>query len=225
MKQNETKQTVPVSGIRAWLTKYFLLIYYAFIAALYFLARDPGKKLDETSIFFSVVVFGVCGALALAKISPVRLFGLSADNLFWKMLLYILPMFLFTNAYLIYLQKALGESPAVKSFTVVALLKVLFPFAHVAKFGEELVFRGFLLSRTVSANKKLWWSANVAQAVVFAGIHALVPMPLGTRIVFVAFVVALGLIYGLLNRKFQSLLPSAILHGTNGLVMNLMGFF
>jgi membrane protease YdiL (CAAX protease family) len=47
-------------------------------------------------------------------------------------------------------------------------------------------------------------------------------MPLGTKIVLILFVVTISILYGLLNRKFQSLLPSAILHSTNGLIQNLM---
>ena len=208
------------------LNKYFLLIYYIFLVVLYLLTRDPKIKFDETSAFFSVVIFVIFGALLLVKVSPVRLFGLSADKLTGKLFLSILPMFLFTNLYLIFLDKILGQKGVgAKSLTVVALLKTLFPSGQIAKFGEELVFRGFLLAKTVSSNNNLWWAANVSQALVFAAIHALtIRIPLGTKIHFVVFVIALSLVYGLLNRKFQSLLPSAILHSTNGLVGSLLGF-
>jgi membrane protease YdiL (CAAX protease family) len=213
-------------SIRTVLVRYFIVLYYLFLVALYFATRDPKKPFDEQAINYSVIVFVICGVLAAVKMSPVRLFGLSLDKLSGRLFLYILPVFLVSNVFLVILDLVLsGSAFKPRSFSMPALLNSLFPIGQIRAFGEELVFRGFLLSKTVSGDKRTFWAANVTQTLIFTSLHALIPMALGPKIVLILFVVTISILYGILNRRFQSLLPSAILHSTNGLIQNLMSFF
>jgi membrane protease YdiL (CAAX protease family) len=210
-------------SIRTVGVRYFIVLYYLFLVALYFATRDPQKPFDEQAVTYSIIIFVICGVLAAVKMSPVRLFGLSLDKLSGRLFLFILPVFLVSNVFLIVLDLVLnGTAFEPRSFSVRILLNALFPIGQIRAFGEELVFRGFLLSKTVSRDKKVFWAANVIQTLIFTSLHGLIPMPLGAKIVLILFVVTISILYGLLNRKFQSLLPSAILHSTNGLIQNVM---
>jgi membrane protease YdiL (CAAX protease family) len=209
--------------MKSFLRKYFLVFIYLFIGSLYLLTRSPNKPLDKQAVIYSAVIFGTCGTLALAKRHPVRLLGLSWNCLSGKLFLAVLPVFLAANAFLIYFDSALSSGPPqVRPFTFLLLMKTIFPLGQIRAFGEEIIFRGFLLSQTLKNDEKTWWTVNILQAAVFTTLHALIPMPLLTKLVFIGFVFGLSIAYGLLNRRFQSLLPSAILHGTNGLALNLV---
>ena len=84
-------------------------------------------------------------------------------------------------------------------------------------FGEEFIFRGFLLIKSLTLEKKHFWLLNIAQGILFGLIHTLVVDKLDSKIVIGTYAFALSVYFGWLNRKFNSILPSFIIHWMNGL--------
>jgi len=207
--------------IKDFFNKSIFYWYYAAMFIFYFVTRKPGKPFDDQAVTYSVVIGIVFAVLYLTKNSPISLFGLRLENLKGRMFLWILPFILFNNGFLFVLDHfLLGEEFSVRPFDVMVLLRYLFSLSHIRTFGEEMIFRGFLLSRTISSSRKLFWTMNIFQAAVFTFLHALIPMPLTVRLVFCIFVFLFSITIGLLNQRFNSLFPSWLIHSTNGILIN-----
>jgi membrane protease YdiL (CAAX protease family) len=89
------------------------------------------------------------------------------------------------------------------------MIALLLSICLVAPYAEELVFRGILLNPFLTSAK--FSKHAIASAIFFGIVH-------GKRMFLVAFVVGLSLAY--LYRKFQSLWPCMVCHGS----LNLLTF-
>ena len=70
----------------------------------------------------------------------------------------------------------------------------------------------------IKSKKILFWLLNSSQALIFCYIHSLFVDELISKIVFGGYVFILSIYFGWLNRKFNSLLPSWIIHWMNGIL-------
>jgi len=84
-------------------------------------------------------------------------------------------------------------------------------------FGEELIFRGFLLIKEVKENNYWFWLLNFTQAALFAFIHSLFNDEIIGKLVFTGYIFVFTVLAGWLNRKFNSMLPSWLIHLGNGI--------
>lgn len=84
-------------------------------------------------------------------------------------------------------------------------------------FGEEFIFRGILLMDGIKGNKWVFWIANVIQAILYSWIHSFFIDEISGKIIFTAYVFAFSIFAGWLNNKYNSLLPSFLLHWGNGI--------
>lgn len=82
-------------------------------------------------------------------------------------------------------------------------------FAVSNAFVEETFFRGLLLQKILSRSH--FWLANTLQALLFAAIHVVNPMSQAT-LLFVGLTFVLGIIWGLVTNKYQSLVPAIAMH-------------
>ena len=87
----------------------------------------------------------------------------------------------------------------------------------VRVFGEELIFRGFLLTKDIKNNKTVFWILNILQASIFSYIHSFGFTDITLKISFTLYVFIFSILSGWINRKYNSLLPSWIIHQANGL--------
>jgi len=192
--------------VKGFFKKYFLFLYYISIVVFHLFTKEPGESLDGNAIVWSIIIFVPFVIMSLVKISPIKFFGLSLDKLTGKLFLWVLPFFIFNNIFFFFFYKTLlGEDFTVRSVNLFLVLKYLFTTIHIRTFGEEFVFRGFLLSDKIKNNPKRFWIANFSQALIFTSLHALVPLPIIHRIIVVIFTFCLSILWGVLNRKFNSL--------------------
>jgi len=110
-----------------------------------------------------------------------------------------------------------------KTWSIVKTIdqKILFTFLifnPVRIFGEELIFRGFLLLKEIKTNNLLFWIFNILQSIIFATIHYFFMDTPDSRIIFFVIVFLLSIIFGVMNKKCSSLLPSFLIHWLNGLL-------
>lgn len=205
--------------VKGFLKKYFLFLYYIFIVVFYLFTKEPGKSFDGNAVVYSIIIFVPFVIMSLVKVSPIKFFGLSLDKLKGKLLLWVLPFFLLNNFFFFFFYKTLlGEDFTVRSITLFLILKYFFSTVHIRTFGEEFVFRGFLLSDKIKNNPKRFWIANFSQSLIFTSLHAIAPLPIIHRIIVVIFIFCLSLLWGVLNRKFNSLFPSWIIHSTGSVL-------
>jgi membrane protease YdiL (CAAX protease family) len=97
------------------------------------------------------------------------------------------------------------------------LLLSFFFFNSIRTFGEELIFRAFLLIKDIQSNNLIFWSLNIVQAFLFSFIHYHFAHELTCKIVFGIYVFVLSVYFGWVNRKFDSIIPSWTIHWMNGL--------
>jgi len=205
--------------VKGFLKKYFLFLYYIFIVVFYLFTKEPGKSFEGNAVVYSIIIFVPFVIMSLVKVSPIKFFGLSLDKLKGKLLLWVLPFFLLNNFFFFFFYKTLlGEDFTVRSITLFLILKYFFSTVHIRTFGEEFVFRGFLLSDKIKNNPKRFWIANFSQSLIFTSLHAIAPFPIIHRIIVVIFIFCLSLLWGVLNRKFNSLFPSWIIHSTGSVL-------
>jgi len=205
--------------IKGFLKKYFLFLYYISIVMFHLFTKEPGESFDGNAIVYSIIISVPFVIMSLVKISPIKFFGLSLDKLTGKLFLWILPFFLLNNLFFfIFYKTLLGEDFTVHSITLFLILKYLLSTIHIRTFGEEFIFRGFLLADKIGNNHKRFWIANFSQALIFTSLHTLTPLPIIYRIIVAIFTFCLSLLWGILNRKFNSLFPSWIIHSTGSVL-------
>jgi membrane protease YdiL (CAAX protease family) len=207
-----------VRKLLKFLNNYVFYAFYLVALMLYIMQpHDPQAFENTVNVYLGVVAVALVFPL-LARTSLVNLAGLKPGKLTSRMILIILLVMLFSNCFAFWLKSSLLETHFVlRPFSALYLLNGVF-FVGTRAFVEELIFRGFLLLPYFSTHNKAFWSANIAQAIFFTGIHALIPMPLLPRLLFIVFVLCWSFAIPWLNRKVGSLLPSWILHWTNGLL-------
>lgn len=111
----------------------------------------------------------------------------------------------------------LNSESAYKNYFDYDYLYTFLIFNTVRIFGEELIFRGFLLIKEIKENNSLFWLLNFAQAALFALIHSFFIDEIIEKLVFTSYVFVFSVLVGWLNRKYSSLFPSWLIHLGNGL--------
>ena len=125
---------------------------------------------------------------------------------------------LLSNVLLFYIQtRFLKAEFAPKKYFDQDYLFTFLIFNSVRIFGEELIFRGFLLIKGIKENNVRFWLLNFVQAILFASIHSLFNENNFGNFVFTIDVFIFSIFIGWLNRRFNSLLPSWLLHFGNGI--------
>lgn len=111
----------------------------------------------------------------------------------------------------------LNSESAYKNYFDYDYLYTFLIFNTVRIFGEELIFRGFLLIKEIKENNSLFCLLNFAQAALFALIHSFFNDEIIEKLVFTSYVFVFSVLVGWLNRKYSSLFPSWLIHLGNGL--------
>jgi membrane protease YdiL (CAAX protease family) len=119
--------------------------------------------------------------------------------------------------FLIFKDTIITEAQNGKSDPLPILLLSFFFFNSIRTFGEEFIFRAFLLIKVIHHNNFIFWGLNIVQAFLFSLIHYYFVNELSGKIVFGIYVFVLSAYFGLLNRKFNSVIPSWTIHWMNGL--------
>ncbi len=204
-----------------FLDNYFFIIYLAVswvllttILEAYFI------KNKSNIVIYTILMCVVFFIFILFKRHPLKAMGLTFKNLLnGKMFLYILPFFLIANAYLIIHSVVFFDEAFIFRPDIGMNLFIKIFGGPIRTIGEEVIFRGWLFIKpSVHENNRKFWKNNMIQAGIFTSIHALISFPrFYMWCIWVVFVFALSLAWGWLNRKFNSIWPSALLHSTNGL--------
>lgn len=88
-------------------------------------------------------------------------------------------------------------------------LPIFFLFAATNAYVEETFFRGILLGQFY--RKMPFWAANTLQATLFMAIHLISPLN-SNWFAFVFLTFILGLFWGYITRKTDSILPAIVMH-------------
>lgn len=199
--------------LKKYFTNYLLIL---FIIGSFILYKSYDKQGHIVYYFISVAIF----ILKFTNLSFVENLGLSFKVLKnRKLYSYLIPTIILSNVFLILIQKYfMGEEVQIDNNNSFIKTILIFIFINsIRTFGEEFIFRGFLLIKEITINNLHFWLFNITQALIFSIIHSLFVEQSLSKIVFGAYVFTISLYMGWLNRKFDSLLPSWIIHWMNGL--------
>ncbi|MDH5545922.1 MAG: JDVT-CTERM system glutamic-type intramembrane protease [Gammaproteobacteria bacterium] len=129
---------------------------------------------------------------------------LARDPLFWFACLAAIILWIILNVF----GDAVFsfESPKKDSTTFLLMVVLIYPLL------EELAFRGWLQGQLLRLNRlsvTLWLvsSANVLTSIVFAGVHIVAQHAMLAGLVFFP-----SLVFGLFRERYDSVLPSILLH-------------
>jgi hypothetical protein len=73
------------------------------------------------------------------------------------------------------------------------------------------------LFQRIKNNKTLFWFLNLSQSFLFCLIHTLVTDAVIAKIAIGLYVFTISVYFGWLNNKFNSILPSWMIHWMNGI--------
>ncbi len=201
---NNTQKT----HLQKFYGNYIFLIFILFSFALAVIYK---KENIYGYYIFAIVLFAL-----LFDSSYAKEFGFSIKVLLdRKLILYLIPSVILSNFLLACMNKYIPENGPL--FNQNHMLLGFIFLNSIRILGEETIFRGFLLIKSIKENNQTFWILNLTQAVVFSLIHAFFMDSLRGKIAFGTFVFALSIYFGWLNRKFNSILPSFIIHWMNGL--------
>lgn len=199
------------------LTKYSKnYIYILIVACSFMLYLVYNKTGLEIYFIIATLIF----ALNFTKYSIIKDLGLSLkllkDRTFY---FYQIPVIIISNLilFLIIKESLNSESHNINKEPFFLLLLGFIFFNSIRTFGEEFVFRAFLLIKDIRSNNAVFWSLNIIQAILFSLIHYYLAHELTNKIVFGVYVFVLSVYFGWLNKKFNSIIPSWTIHWMNGL--------
>ncbi|HAF28699.1 MAG TPA: hypothetical protein DCG75_06585 [Bacteroidales bacterium] len=173
---------------------------------------------------YYVIIFAVLVVLKFSKEGFINLCSLSLGQehkkiSFVSFMLLIVSSIITSNIISFIIQsKFLNEHYTTKNYFDYNFLYVFFIFNTVRIFGEELIFRGFLLIEDIRMNKSVFWWLNLLQAIMFSLIHSFFVEELSSKLVFTSYVFLFSIFAGWINKKYNSLLPSWIIHWANGIL-------
>lgn len=176
------------------------------------------EKYHTDHIFYTVGMTLVFLFFLAFKRHPFRAMGLNFSAFSGKMFLWMLPVSVITNAYIIMQSIYFFGDTLTWRAEITAGMVLYKIFGPIRTIGEEIIFRGWMFIKPeIMEDDKTFWGCNVIQAIIFTIPHALIPFDqLWKWIIWICFVMLLSLVYGCINRKFKSIWPSAILHSFNG---------
>jgi hypothetical protein len=204
------------------LTKYrsnYLLILFVGCS---FLLR---LVLNKTGLDFYYILAVILIILGFTRYSVANHLDFSCKLLTNKIFyIYQIPGVVLSNIILLLILKdyLIREIQTVESEPLHQYMLGFFFFNSIRIFGEEFIFRAFLLINVIKQNKILFWVLNFVQAFLFSIVHYFIAQDLTNKVVFAVYVFAAAFYFGWLNRKFDSLLPGWTIHWLNGLQTLLM---
>ncbi len=191
-------------------------LFLVFILGSFVLSTIYQKQGLQVYYVIALAVF----ILSFTNFSFIKELGLSFKILKdKKTYIYIIPVIVLSNIFLFFIEKYFldTETQLINNDPKYKLI-LAFSFINCIRiFGEEFIFRGFLLIKRIKDNNKLFWLLNIVQAIIFGSIHTLFVDGLISKIVVGIYALALSVYFGWLNRKFNSILPSWLVHWMNGL--------
>lgn len=190
-----------------------------------FLVQEAVKPGDEPSDFaWALIILVVLFTIEVRTArSPFQFLGVTTGAVTVRMIGLVLVIGTLSNTLLFSIQERLGT---VDFYFEPATARELFRAAfkgNVRTFGEELAFRGWLFFPRIRESARAFWAVNVMQALMFALVHASLPKPDPFRAALALYALFAALLWGWLNRRFNSLLPSWALHASSGLYHMLFG--
>ncbi len=190
------------------------LTYLASLGSL-FLVRASNRT-QSNFVVWSLFCAVVLGGILVCRRSPIQALGLDFRHIPRNTWGWILGLMVVDNLMLALIQSLDGAQYQARMLPPLDLLTSIFSPWIIAKFGEELLFRGFLLLDSIHSHPRAFWIANALQATLFTWIHLAVNLAPGAKRIFVPFVFAFAFGLAALNRTRRSLLPSTLIHATGG---------
>jgi membrane protease YdiL (CAAX protease family) len=186
-------------------------LFLLFIIISFILATNFNKETIYAYYGIAVIIF-----LLGFKSSYAKELGFSFKILVDReIILFLIPSILLSNFFLFIIDK-ISKDTGIPYNNSYLILGFIF-FNSIRILGEEIIFRGILLIKDFKIDNVYFWLANICQALVFSFIHASIPDNLISKIMLGCYAFALSIYFGWLNRKFNSILPSWIIHWMNGL--------
>jgi hypothetical protein len=176
--------------------------------------------LNKIGLEIYYIIATIIFILGFTKYSVKKDLGLSfkllKDRTFYY---YQIPVIILSNLilFLIFKNSLVSEAQNSNKDSLFFLLLSFFFFNSIRTFGEEFIFRAFLLIKDIKNNNLIFWGLNIVQAFLFSLIHYYFVHELTTKIVFGVYVFVLSVYFGWLNKKFNSIIPSWTIHWLNGL--------
>ncbi len=208
--------------VRKFLLKNIFLIYYLLtILTFVYFSLIKYSKIPEIEynsyIFYSVVIFMSFLILKILKKDYAEFFGFRLNKITKSFLIYTLITSLVSNIILVLI---FCDGKIILKYTPITMISLQsrFFFGAIRALGEEIIFKGFLMSKVITNNKKIFWICNLIQASIFTFIHLYIPFDSLTIKVLFGFYLFCGSIFeAYLNRKFKSIMPSWFVHTLNGI--------
>lgn len=194
--------------------KNYIFIFFVVCSFVLYLAYN------KTGLEIYYIIASLIFILGFTKYSIKKELGLTLklleDRTFY---FYQIPVIIVSNLilFLIFKNSLVGEAQNTNRDPLSLLLLSFFFFNSIRTFGEEYIFRAFLLIKDIKKNNLIFWGLNIVQAFLFSLIHYYFAHELTTKIVFGVYVFVLSVYFGWLNRKFNSIIPSWTIHWLNGL--------
>ena len=194
--------------------KNYIFIFFVVSSFVLYVASD------KTGLEIYYIIATIISILGFTKYSVKKDLGLSIkplkDRTFY---FYQIPVIILSNLilFLIFKYSLVSEAQNSNSDSLFFVLLSFFFFNSIRTFGEEFIFRAFLLFKVFKSNYLTFWGLNVVQAFLFSLIHYYLAHELTNKIVFGVYVFVLSVYFGWLNKKFNSLIPSWTIHWMNGL--------
>ena len=199
------------------LIKYYKHYIFMLLVAVSFMLRLTYSK---TGLEIYYIIATLIGILGFTKYSFNKQLGLSfillKNRSFY---LYQIPVIILSNLFLflIFKDSLITDAQDGKSDPLPILFLNFFFFNSIRTFGEEIIFRAFLLIKVIQRNNFIFWGLNIVQAFLFSLIHYYLANELSNKIAFGIYVFIISVYFGWLNRKFNSVIPSWTIHWMNGL--------
>ncbi len=210
--------------IQIHLKKYYKnYLFFLFIVLSYLISLLYSKKGMTIYYLVAISIF----ILGFSKTTFFKDLGLSFKIFLNKKIYsYLIPSIIISNVILFAITKYIMNDPnSAKESENILLLSLFFiSLNSIRTFGEEFIFRGFLLIKDIKNNNLLFWILNIVQALLFSLIHSLFVDDLLSKFIFGSYVLVLSIYFGWLNRKFNSLFLSWVIHWINGIQTLIIAF-
>ena len=204
-KLNVMRKISVIKNVERYLFILFIIVSYA----LYIFYEKEGLSIYY--ILASIMIFVGFFEKSFSEIIRLSFEVLNDKRLY----LQLTPVIIISNLLLFFIIKNyIGFEPENYNYNII--LGFIF-FKSIKAYGEEIIFRSFLLIKVIQKNNIIFWLLNILQSVIFSYIHTLFVEELEVKIIFGSYVFVLSICFAWMNRKFNSVLPSTIVHWMNGL--------
>ncbi len=193
------------------LIDYLFFVFVLISFYLYTISKETGLLY----YYFAIILF--ISISKLSKFGFIRFINLNFTENKKELLIHIILIILVSNFILLFIRTNFFVKILVfKNSFDINYGYHYFLFSSIRFFGEELFFRGLLLIKDVKSDFKTFWFINILQSILFGIIHSLFVDEVLIKIAFFFYAFTLSIIMGLINKKYDSLLPSWLIHFANG---------